>query len=110
MLSVGQVCCFDVALCVTIYTVVHCHDTAYTSVNIWSAPTVHCVRLLFIVIIVNERCTSSTVPAHSHCNGTANCAVGHHCDASLLLGQNAFNANSVEKATFSISRATQNTD
>jgi hypothetical protein len=85
--------------CVTICTVVHWHDTAYTYVNIWSAPTVHCVRLLFIVITVNECCTSSPVHAqsHSYCNGTANCTVGHHCEALLFLGQNAFNANSVEE-------------
>jgi hypothetical protein len=74
-----------------------CHDTACTFANIWSAPSVHCVRLLFIVITVNECCTSS--PVHAH-NGTANCTVGHDCEALLLLGQNVFNANSVEKTSF----------
>jgi hypothetical protein len=29
---------------------------------------------------------SSPVPAHSHCNGTANCTVGRHWEALLLLG------------------------
>ena len=37
----------------------------YTFLNIWTAPTVHCVRLLFIVITVNECCTSSPVHAHN---------------------------------------------
>ena len=63
--------------------------------------------LLFIVITVNECCTSS--PVHAH-NGTANCTVGHDCEALLLLGQNVFNDSSVEKTTVSISPATQNTD
>ena len=83
------------------------HDIAYTSVNIRSAPAVHCVRLLFIVITVNECCTTSHVHAHS---GTANCTVGHDCEALLLLGQNACNANCVKETTFSVSSATQNTD
>lgn len=48
---------------------------------------------------------------YSYCNCTANCTVGRHdSEALLLLGQNAVNANSVEKTTFSLSRATQNTD
>ena len=67
--------------CVTICTVECCHDIVYTFVNIWSAPTVHCVRLLFIVITVTvmlyqQSCTCTVncnaVPAvlymHSYCN------------------------------------------
>ena len=48
---------------VTICTVVCWHDIAYIFVNIWSAPAVQCVRLLLIVISVNECCTSSPVHA-----------------------------------------------
>jgi hypothetical protein len=44
--------------CVTICTAERCHDIAYTYVNIRSAPTVQCVRLLFVVITVNECCTA----------------------------------------------------
>ena len=48
---------------------------------------------------------------YTQCNGTANCTVGHHCEALLLLGQNAVNDNCVEKkTTFPISCATRNTD
>ena len=82
---------------VPICTVDSWHDITYTSVNIRSAPTVHCIRLLFIVITVNECCTSS--PVHAH-NGTANCTVGHDWEALLLLGKNAFNANSIKEITF----------
>jgi len=37
-------------------------------------------------------------------------SAGHDCEALLLLGQNAFNANYAKKTDFSLSRAAWNTD
>jgi hypothetical protein len=98
--------CVVVSQYVKICNVVCCHDIAYKYVNIRSAPTVYCVRLLFDVITENECCTSSPVSAHSYCNGTAVCTVGHDWEGLLLLGQNAFNAYSVKKSALSVLFAT----
>ena len=40
-------------------------------------------------MLYQQSCTCTQ--SHSYCNGTANCTVGHHCEALLVLGQNAFN-------------------
>jgi len=46
----------------------------------------------------------NAVPAvlhmHISCNGTANCTVGHDCEALFFWRQNAFNDNYVKKLLF----------
>jgi hypothetical protein len=90
------------------------HDIAYTFVNSWTAPTAPCNAAVYCNhsqwMLYQQSCTCTQ--SKSYCNGTANCTVGHDCVALLLLllWQNAFNVNSVHKTTFSVSRATRNTD
>jgi len=46
-------------------------------------------------MLYQQSCTCTQ--SHSYCNGTANCTVGHDCEALLFLGQNA--VNFVKKTT-----------
>ena len=59
-------------------------------------------------MLYQQSCTCTQ--SHSSCNGTANCTVGPWPWSIIILGQNAFNDNSVKKTTFSVSHAIWNRD
>jgi len=70
------------------YCVYFCKHLVSTNSTL-RKPAVYCNHSQ--LMLYQQSCT-----AH---NGTANCTVGHAWEALLLLGQNAFNANAVEKTS-----------
>ena len=76
-------CCVSTWYCICVYT---CKYVVSTNSTLCKA-AVYCNHSQWMLYQQSCTCTQS----HSYCNGTANCTVGHHCEALLFLGQNAFN-------------------